>query len=185
MYRRALAASWLSQPGELPPDQCVEDIFAGGTGWYQDDEFGDFPDSGNCSKVATPRRRHHFRNQSTGNTYGSGTDDEGDSIAEKRGWHSRMRSNGSGGSRMAHRKDKPQNGSKHVRNGSAATNATGKYSNMSHPGVEPRSPRCVVSPMEHPDIDARGRTGFKHADEVDEFDARDDLIAWRLPGEVN
>ena len=33
MYRRALAASWGAQPGELPADECIEDIFAGGDGW--------------------------------------------------------------------------------------------------------------------------------------------------------
>ncbi|KAK4102228.1 hypothetical protein N658DRAFT_554022 [Parathielavia hyrcaniae] len=33
MYRRALAASWASQPAELPADQCIEDIFAGGEGF--------------------------------------------------------------------------------------------------------------------------------------------------------
>ncbi|KAK8070941.1 hypothetical protein PG997_011144 [Apiospora hydei] len=33
MYRRALAASWACQPGELPADECVEDIFGGGDGW--------------------------------------------------------------------------------------------------------------------------------------------------------
>ncbi|KAI9806349.1 MAG: hypothetical protein M1825_006464 [Sarcosagium campestre] len=32
-YRRTLAASWASQTGELPADSCVEDLFAGGTGW--------------------------------------------------------------------------------------------------------------------------------------------------------
>ncbi|KAI1827673.1 hypothetical protein F4861DRAFT_492126 [Xylaria intraflava] len=33
MYRRALAASWDCQPGELHADECIEDIFAGGSGW--------------------------------------------------------------------------------------------------------------------------------------------------------
>lgn len=33
MYRRALAASWGAQAGELPADECIEDIFAGGDGW--------------------------------------------------------------------------------------------------------------------------------------------------------
>lgn len=33
MYRRTLAASWVSQPGELRADECVEDIFSGGDGW--------------------------------------------------------------------------------------------------------------------------------------------------------
>jgi len=33
MYRRALAASWACQPGEMPADQCIEDIFHGGDGF--------------------------------------------------------------------------------------------------------------------------------------------------------
>lgn len=33
MYRRSLAASWAANPGELPADQCIEDIFNGGDGW--------------------------------------------------------------------------------------------------------------------------------------------------------
>lgn len=33
IYRRTLAASWAAQDGELPADQCIEDIFAGGDGW--------------------------------------------------------------------------------------------------------------------------------------------------------
>lgn len=33
MYRRTLAASWAAQEGELPADECIEDIFAGGDGW--------------------------------------------------------------------------------------------------------------------------------------------------------
>ena len=33
MYRQNLAASWAVQAGELPPDKCIEDIFAGGDGW--------------------------------------------------------------------------------------------------------------------------------------------------------
>lgn len=31
----------------------------------------------------------------------------------------------------------------------------------------------------------RGRTGFKKAPELDEFDIRDDLVAWRLPSTVS
>ncbi|KAL1971134.1 hypothetical protein VTN77DRAFT_85 [Rasamsonia byssochlamydoides] len=33
MYRRTLAASWTCRDGELPPDQLIEDLFAGGAGW--------------------------------------------------------------------------------------------------------------------------------------------------------
>lgn len=35
-YRRVLAASWESQPGELTADQCIEDIFSGGDGFRTD-----------------------------------------------------------------------------------------------------------------------------------------------------
>ena len=40
MYRRTLAASWLAQAGELPADECIEDIFAGGDGWAADHDPG-------------------------------------------------------------------------------------------------------------------------------------------------
>ncbi|KAL8673929.1 MAG: hypothetical protein Q9168_001676 [Polycauliona sp. 1 TL-2023] len=33
MYRKTLAASWAAQDGELPADECIEDLFAGGDGW--------------------------------------------------------------------------------------------------------------------------------------------------------
>jgi hypothetical protein len=33
VYRRALAASWASEPGEMPADECIEDIFSGGDGF--------------------------------------------------------------------------------------------------------------------------------------------------------
>ena len=35
IYRKTLAASWSSYMNELPADQCIEDIFAGGDGWGQ------------------------------------------------------------------------------------------------------------------------------------------------------
>ncbi|EGX51277.1 hypothetical protein AOL_s00054g347 [Orbilia oligospora ATCC 24927] len=36
IYRKSLAASWQLQTGELNAVDCIEDIFAGGTGWAQD-----------------------------------------------------------------------------------------------------------------------------------------------------
>ena len=36
MYRRTLAASWAAQAGELPADECIDNIFAGGDGWRTD-----------------------------------------------------------------------------------------------------------------------------------------------------
>jgi hypothetical protein len=37
MYRRTLVASWSCQAGELPADECIENIFAGGDGWRDKD----------------------------------------------------------------------------------------------------------------------------------------------------
>ena len=33
IYRKTLAASWTCHQGELPADECIENIFAGGDGW--------------------------------------------------------------------------------------------------------------------------------------------------------
>ena len=33
LYRRTLTASWTSHMGDLPADECIEDIFSGGDGW--------------------------------------------------------------------------------------------------------------------------------------------------------
>lgn len=49
MYRRTLAASWAAQAGELPADQCIEDIFAGGDGWAKPDGVSTAP--AHCSRV--------------------------------------------------------------------------------------------------------------------------------------
>jgi hypothetical protein len=37
IYRRTLVASWSCQAGELPADECIESIFAGGNGWRDKD----------------------------------------------------------------------------------------------------------------------------------------------------
>jgi len=51
MYRRNLAAYWVAQPGELPADECIENIFAGGNGWASSDEAPEI----------TPRKQHTGR----------------------------------------------------------------------------------------------------------------------------
>ncbi|EFX04844.1 hypothetical protein CMQ_5106 [Grosmannia clavigera kw1407] len=44
VYRRALAASWACEQGELPADECIEDIFNGGDG-FRRPAGGNTPDS--------------------------------------------------------------------------------------------------------------------------------------------
>lgn len=58
MYRRALAASWACQPGELPADQCIEDIFAGGDG-FGPDGLLDATGASLGGEAGTPRGHHH------------------------------------------------------------------------------------------------------------------------------
>ena len=62
MYRRTLAASWLAQPGELPADKCIEDIFAGGDGWGTDQLGGsteeEDEESDGDSRTMRGHRRH-------------------------------------------------------------------------------------------------------------------------------
>ncbi|KAK7757670.1 hypothetical protein SLS62_000047 [Diatrype stigma] len=54
MYRRALAASWSCQPGELPADECIEDIFSGGDGWRR-------PPSDDLASASSSSGRHARR----------------------------------------------------------------------------------------------------------------------------
>lgn len=140
MYRRALAASWAAQPGELGADKCIEDIFAGGDGW------------GGQAKVVTPRIAH-----------------EDDSEEDRLHKHNRNSSNSSlksestikGGSRLGHKQ-------------SRSRDLGGHNMGTQSPGGQTSSDS------------ERGRTGsgFRKAHEVDEFDIREDLVAWRLPGKV-
>ena len=144
MYRRSLAASWASQPGELPADQCVEEIFAGGNGWKPDANI--MPritqEGGNTSGEDSHHHRHH-RTQSG---------------ASSKSQHTIT---GKGSGRFGH---------KHSRSKDTIGHATGIQS----------SPNETSS-----DGSERGRTGFWKANEVDELEVRDDLVAWRLPGQTS
>jgi len=76
MYRRTLAASWTCQIGELPADECIENIFAGGDGWGKQgaDASPRKPPSGKSTEDSTgdaesggetrPTHRHHRRTSS-------------------------------------------------------------------------------------------------------------------------
>ncbi len=55
MYRRTLAASWASQPGDLTADACIEDIFAGGDGWGTSNK--DATDNSYGNSTSVPRER--------------------------------------------------------------------------------------------------------------------------------
>ena len=58
MYRRALAASWACAPGEMPADQCIEDIFNGGDGFLASPR-GPAGDKSSDGGDADHHHRHH------------------------------------------------------------------------------------------------------------------------------
>ena len=66
MYRQNLAASWAMQAGELPPDKCIEDIFAGGDGWGEGGapQSGLEGDSEEDLRTLRAGRGHHVRGSS-------------------------------------------------------------------------------------------------------------------------
>lgn len=217
MYRRALAASWASQPGELPADQCIEDIFGGGEG------FG-----------APPRSSHgrgHVRHRTGVAGHGRGGHETDD--AHNPGRHLRQEDSGSVS-------DDDENGDmmgtlrprdlarirRHLRDPSVASDRSAatvvggdrdldressrgigiaingslrepfpsfppfhrrEESKITHDGggLRSRSSSLVslaTATTLGSDRDRGREGGFKRAREVDEFDVRDDLVAWSIPG---
>ncbi|KAG4442067.1 hypothetical protein IFR05_002461 [Cadophora sp. M221] len=80
------------------------------------------------------------------------------------------------------------------KSGTSQTTVTGKRTmRMGHKHSGSRETLGGPSPQSAVDMhdtssensSERGRTGFKKAPELDEFDIRDDLVAWRLPGTVS
>jgi len=150
MYRRALAASWAAQPGEMAADKCIEDIFAGGDGWkdkhagHPSPPRGVVDDSASGEEQHLHRPHHHHRTQSGASLKSQST------ITGK-----------NAASRINHRHNK-------------STDNLG------------RSPASATTQNDTSSENSeRGRTGLKRAHEVDEFEVRDDLMAWKLPGTLS
>ncbi|WYZ39269.1 hypothetical protein EsH8_III_001183 [Colletotrichum jinshuiense] len=222
MYRRALAASWSCQPGELPADQCIEDIFSGGDGWrtsrmgrtgkktatFDLDNGGSLSsDEGGMGGTLRPSdfrklerkqqqqqqaqqqqqdppqqdhlhlhrlhngHRHHSRNNSGSSdrsmrsmtTIVTGRGDTASSTAgasnvARRGSHSRPRD----------RDDDHRGGNVNGRNFGRSRSRSGSMVSL--------APTMGSSD--------RGHEASRRNRELEEFDVRDDLVAWRLPGAV-
>ncbi|KAB5517334.1 N-terminal C2 in EEIG1 and EHBP1 proteins-domain-containing protein [Coniochaeta sp. 2T2.1] len=99
MYRRALAASWASQPGEMPADECIEDIFSGGDGFRDDSNPKKHQTSNNPQNDSPPTKggkstKSNRPNTSNGNgngkspaSSGSNNDEDGDDLGTLRPHH--------------------------------------------------------------------------------------------------
>lgn len=198
MYRRALAASWACQPGELPADECIEDIFEGGDGFGEPDG-GSPVASPTAAGDATPRGHHShhrsrhslsrpggrlgFRREDSGST----GDDEFLRPSDRRGFggqkrqHSRHGS-GESGHTVTGRHDHapPHHGGARAPSGHRRDGSKDSGRPPSSAGMRGRSES--LSSLAATIESERGRSGFKSAKEVNEFDVREDMVAWKLPG---
>ncbi|TGJ78289.1 hypothetical protein E0Z10_g10474 [Xylaria hypoxylon] len=217
MYRCALAASWDCHPGELHADECIEDIFAGGSGWR--DGIGKKsrtshtgspnPDRTSSSGSRSPstsgddglsgtlrprdirRIQAHMRensgasDKSTATVTGPGDSDYGiqsQNLYQPRRspqTHHRQRFGGHGG------RNSPLTIHKEGRSMSIFDESS------SSPGL--RSRRGSMASLA-PTLGSTESTGsssergglkpgrFRRVKEIDEYELRDDLIAWNLSG---
>lgn len=193
MYRRALAASWACQPGELPPDECIEDIFAGGDGFGPDGAHGSGPGD------VTPRgpSRKGMRREDSGSSTGEANDflRPGDALKGSAGgtggrkYHMRQGSGesvntlrndgrpGSAGGLSVKTVESGHHRSMHRRDGSKDSSLRGGMSGVMR--------RDSLASLNGSGLDIeRGRSGFKSAREVTEREIRDDFVAWKLPETV-
>lgn len=215
MYRRSLAASWSCQPGELPADECIEDIFSGGDGWKESAQY-------KVSQHSARRDRQDIEVASSSSSYDEDSSPVGNnstlrpSDARKiRGRlnHSRQNSGSSEKSHITVRgrgrhppslehltvqtfgnvgsarrsyssqyrhygRDDPFEAPRSVSNGGGGRNRSESHTSLASTVGSIRSGSGSSR-------DGRGYPGQRpHYREVNEFDARDDLVSWALPGTV-
>lgn len=210
MYRRALAASWACQPGELPADECIEDIFSGGDGFGPDGPGGT-AGLGPAGDGAVPRG--HYRNRSSrqsfsrsmgrfrGNGGGSGGGGGGGGNEEElhlrpgdrrglggRGRHARQTS-GESFMTMRGRGGGGEGGGHHTQGGYRGGGGGGggghRRDTSKDSGRPPLGRTESMSSLAATIEMERGRSGYKNTKEVDEYSIRDDLVAWALPESVS
>lgn len=235
MYRRALAASWASQPGELPADQCIEDIFSGGEGFesstkpshhgrghsrhhtlvgrhggsrsddnipssrpsrtnLRHDDSGSVSDGdGDMMGTLRPRDLARIRRQLRDQSAASGGSDRSTSSTIHGGEQrdlDRESSRGVGIGITVHGPPPPLREpfpSFHPLSLSSSSHHRREESKITHDGGGLRSrSSSLVSLATATTLGSerdRGREGgFKRAREVDEFEVRDDLVAWTIRG---
>jgi len=217
MYRRALAASWDCQPGELHADECIEDIFAGGNGWLD----------GTGKKSSRSHSESPTLNRSSSSGSGSASassDDIGGGTlrpSHMRRLQAHMRGHSGGSDRSNITVTGRHNGDHHLRSW-----AQQSLRHLPHTHYQPQgsghSRRDLLPPFNREDSGnsfsdenqspgLRSRTdsftslaptlgsignsterggggmkpnGFRRLREIDEYELRDDLIAWKLPETV-
>jgi hypothetical protein len=218
MYRRALAASWDCQPGELHADECIEDIFAGGSGWRDgtnkksrrshngspnlDRSSSSGSGSASTSSDDIPGdtlRPSHIRRLQAHMRAHSGASDKSnatvtgrnDSDYGLRTWaqqhlkhgslqtHHRQRGTGHGGRQPPHTIHREDSG---VSLYDESQSTLGLHSRSeSLASLAPTIGSIGSSSDQSGGLKA---AGFRRPREIDEYELRDDLVAWKLPGTV-
>jgi hypothetical protein len=174
MYRRALAASWHSQPGELPADEVIEDIFSGGDGWkpiFSSKSRGPGPDGEDSASLSDEAMRGTLRPSDvrrmnrTHRRHHSGASDKSVVTVTGRDGNGHSHSHGHGHGRNGHRRNASRE----------------DVARVGQDGTRSRS-ESLTSLAPTMGSSDRGRdVGFRRTREVDESEVRDDLIAWKLP----
>ncbi|KAF7548155.1 hypothetical protein G7Z17_g7251 [Cylindrodendrum hubeiense] len=190
LYRRTLAASWSRQPNELPADECIEDIFNGGNGWKTkpdsgspdtDEEDEDADDSDFRDSTLKPRDARRIASLHSQNNLNS--------LLQPNHTPSNTHTPPASTPARSHRRT-PSNSS----DKSMSTVTVTQHGHHPHPGRKnvriheldhSRSLASMTSSMTL-DSDALrdAGLGLRRSREVPEFDIRNDLVAWRLPGSV-
>ncbi|KAI1114182.1 N-terminal C2 in EEIG1 and EHBP1 proteins-domain-containing protein [Nemania sp. NC0429] len=221
MYRRALAASWDCHPGELNADECIEDIFAGGSGW-RDGILKSVPGSYTGSPI---RDRASDRTSSSGSGSPSMSSDDALDGTPRPNDIQRMqahlrringannRSSTSVASRsdgeyglpsppLQHARRSPHVHYRHHLGGGGGQHSPLKMhredsgasfvDDSSTPALHSRTESLTsLAPMLGSTGSSSDRgsesklSGFRRPKEMDEYELRDDLIAWKLPGTVS
>lgn len=191
MYRRTLSASFAAQAGELPADECIESLFAGGDGWRDKHEMNVIPTE---SRDKPP---HHRRpsSQDTGSIRAASS--------------SSLLTVGGGRSSSYHRRVDSRQRDNHERQ-SSRESLSGAYPrrSSSHGSIIMHDGRSTSASANHGMDESIGSSrGGRHGDtigvgvgggggnssnhnggggdgqigEVDELDIREDLRSWTLP----
>ncbi|EEU47489.1 uncharacterized protein NECHADRAFT_35440 [Fusarium vanettenii 77-13-4] len=180
LYRSVLAASWCRQPSELSAEEVIEDIFSGGNGWKTkpqnaspdtdgDDDFDDDLDHRDTLRPRDARRATHLNvhhHHGTSPTTASSPTHAQPNHGPVGSSHRRSSSNSSDRS-FSTVTVTPANRRKGVR---------------IHELDHSRSLASMASTMSL-SSDVLREVGFKGTREVREDDVRNDLVAWRMPGD--
>ncbi|KAI0856143.1 N-terminal C2 in EEIG1 and EHBP1 proteins-domain-containing protein [Xylaria cubensis] len=213
MYRRALAASWDCQHGELHADECIEDIFAGGNGWRdgtakKSRSFTGSPNTGRTSSSGSASPSATSSDDAFGSTLRP---------SDIRRMQAHMRENSAASDRsnvtITGRNDSdyglqslnlrpsPQPHQRRRFSGHTQSERLSPLTPMRRedsgvslfdggpsPGLHSRSESLTSLAPTLGSIGSgsdRGRSGgFRRPKEIDEYELRDDLVAWKLPGTV-